>query len=327
MTHTKEVWHTVTSVLNGNRAASGKSIKPYDFKYPEKISRTFMRTLEDMHENTALMIASSMGAYLRTYVDMKAIKCYQVAGDMVIPKPHSEAKLPPYVFVAFDIPPLEGIGLLQVDLQLCFIAIDLLMGGPGWKEQKLRKLTLLEGQLLTNLFRGVINEYVQVWSEVLDVSISPNILSIDTDPNLNPRTLSRQTSHHSLYLQSLYSVNITQNLVDLFINFPLNPILNQLPKLAEKYISRQKKMGLDRDQILRRVSHLKVNLSVELGKATIKTKQLLELKVGDVVLLDKNIKDEFNLTINNQVKLMGRPGLRGERRAIQITKIVKEGEL
>jgi len=65
-------------------------------------------------------------------------------------------------------------------------------------------------------------------------------------------------------------------------------------------------------------------LSAEMGNATISLRELLELKPGDTIMLDKPSSAEMEIKIESIPKYLGVPGIRHGNKAIQINKIIEK---
>jgi flagellar motor switch protein FliM len=66
---------------------------------------------------------------------------------------------------------------------------------------------------------------------------------------------------------------------------------------------------------------------VELGKASLKVSDFLQLKVGDVIKLRKKINQEIEVIIAGKRKLAGRPGSIDGKKAVRITRLLNDEDL
>jgi len=64
-----------------------------------------------------------------------------------------------------------------------------------------------------------------------------------------------------------------------------------------------------------------LEVSVEMGNAGISLRELLDLAVGDTIMLDKPCSGELSVKIEGMPKFSCVPGIRHGNKAIQITKI------
>ena len=105
--------------------------------------------------------------------------------------------------------------------------------------------------------------------------------------------------------------------------FTIEPIKDKL-----KHVFHEEKTEVDqtvRKSIEARIREFNVNLSCSLGKTTMCGKELLELKVDDVITLDQRIGDSIVVLVDGVSKFRGYPGCCNNKQAVRITeKLYKE---
>ncbi len=74
------------------------------------------------------------------------------------------------------------------------------------------------------------------------------------------------------------------------------------------------------------LQNIPVTLSVEVGRATIKIRDLMRLTQGSVVELDRIAGEPLNLLVNNTVVAQGEVVLVNERYGIRLTRVVPASE-
>lgn len=65
---------------------------------------------------------------------------------------------------------------------------------------------------------------------------------------------------------------------------------------------------------------------VELGTATVTVAELLELAVNDVLQLETRVDGDISILVGQRVKFLCKPGLSGNKTAVQIVKVLDEGD-
>jgi flagellar motor switch protein FliM len=65
-----------------------------------------------------------------------------------------------------------------------------------------------------------------------------------------------------------------------------------------------------------------VDLSVELGKTSITSRELVSLKKGDILVLEKDVADEMVVMVQNLPKYYARPGKIKDNLAVDIVSLV-----
>jgi len=71
---------------------------------------------------------------------------------------------------------------------------------------------------------------------------------------------------------------------------------------------------------------IQVNLSVEVGRATIKIRDLLRLTQGSVVELDRVAGSPVDLLVNNTIVAQGEVVLVNERYGVRLTRVIPASE-
>ena len=74
------------------------------------------------------------------------------------------------------------------------------------------------------------------------------------------------------------------------------------------------------------LQNISVTLSIEVGRAMIKIKDLMRLTQGSVVELDRSAGEPLDLLINNTVVAQGEVVLVNERYGIRLTRVVPASE-
>ena len=100
-----------------------------------------------------------------------------------------------------------------------------------------------------------------------------------------------------------------------------------MPTLGAQHLyvtERKKDPKRDSELVEENLMRTKVPVVASLGNVEMTLKDISQLQIGDVVRLDQGVKDEVTVSIDNQVKFRGHPGLVGKKKAVKITKVVSE---
>jgi flagellar motor switch protein FliM len=92
-------------------------------------------------------------------------------------------------------------------------------------------------------------------------------------------------------------------------------------KLSESF--RSEKLEVDsiwRSAIEERLKETGVILTCTLGNAKITSKELLDMKTDDVIVLDRKVHEPINIHIEKVKKILGYPGSLNNHKAIRIEK-------
>lgn len=76
-----------------------------------------------------------------------------------------------------------------------------------------------------------------------------------------------------------------------------------------------------------RIKFFESLVSANLGQATLSIRDLLELKIGDVVILEKRLNEDIDIYVEEELKFTGRAGLLGKYKAVEILKRLYKEEI
>ena len=80
------------------------------------------------------------------------------------------------------------------------------------------------------------------------------------------------------------------------------------------------------DMIRQKLRKTKVPVIIQMGQFDISVREFLSLSYGDVLQLDTKVDDELKCIVGNNTKFYCRPGTSGKKAAVQITRLITEGD-
>jgi flagellar motor switch protein FliM len=294
-----------------------KKIKPYDFRRPNKLSKDQIRTLVMLHENLARLLTTSLSTYLRSMVRGQVVSIDQLTYEEFTKSLHN-----PTVMNIISLKPLEGNMLIELSPQLAFAIVDRLLGGFGYSMEKIRELTDIEQTVIKRVMAKVLPSIKEAWQVVAE--LNPGFESIE----LNPLFTQIIPPTDMIVLVTL-EVRIAEAFGLMNVCIPLavlEPILDRLN--AQVWFTRSSNKTSNTQSlsaIQQRLSQAAIQVSAELGQATISVGELLTLAVGDVIQLDQSVKGLLDIRVGNQVKFKASPGVSDNKMAFQVAKILHEG--
>jgi flagellar motor switch protein FliM len=107
-------------------AASPNLATTYNFRRPDRVSKDQVRSLHFLHDRFARNVSTSLSAYLRAATEVSLVSVEQFTYAEFL------SSLPdPTAFYAITLPPLEGMGALELNPVVAFTMIDRMLGGSG----------------------------------------------------------------------------------------------------------------------------------------------------------------------------------------------------
>jgi flagellar motor switch protein FliM len=295
-----------------------RKIKAYDFKRPDKFSKDQIRTLYMLHENFARLMNTYLSAHLRTIVHIDVASVDQLTYEEFI------RSLPnPSVIGVFQMRPLKGNAILEFNPNVIFSIIDRLFGGPGLPPTKTRSLTDIEEAIVKRVINKTLECFQEAWKQV--VAIEPKLEIMES----NPQFTQIVPPNDMVVIITLHiKIGQAEGLVNICIPYlVLEPIMS---KLTTTYwvASSVAKQALPEhiNAIQRKLEKAFIPLFVELGKTTITVQELLGLTVNDVLQLNSKVEEDLDVMVGQNKKFRGKPGISGHKVALQVTKVISEGD-
>ncbi len=292
-------------------------VKLYDFRRPDKLSKDQMRTLQLIHETFGRLAGSSLSAYLRAAAQFNLVSIEQgVYGEYVERVPEGT------ILHILSMDPLPGNVLIGIDLVAAMAAVDRLLGGTGAPPETLRAPTEIELALVRTLVGTMLAGLSEAWGRVIE--LQPSIRDVVLDARYVQVALRTDPVVVIALEMALSHCSGTITLCLPYVT--LEPIL---PKLnAQLWFASARRGGaVKTEQIRQSLETVTVDLKVELGGASVTLQELLDLDVGNVVLLDRSTREPVDVLIGGMRKFLARPGLMGKRMAVQITDKAPEATL
>lgn len=306
----------VVNAENIKQEQKQRKIKLYDFKRPDKFSKDQIRTLYMLHENFARLLNTYLSAHLRTMVQVSVASVDQLTYEEFI------RSMPnPSVISVFEMRPLSGNALMEINPSIVFSIIDRLFGGVGTPPAKPRELTDIEQSIVARIVNKALESLSEAWRQV--VNVEPRLEVIES----NPQFTQIVPPNDMVVIITLQTrIAQTEGFINLCIPYlVLEPIM---PKLTTSFwvASSIARAGSKTNvaQMQKKLERTLVPLMVELGRINVTVAEMLDLTVGDVVRLDSKVNAELPIIIGQHQKFKCKPGSSNNRIAVQITQVVSE---
>ena len=216
--------------------------------------------------------------------------------------------------------PLPGSPFLCFDTHLGTLIIDYLCGGNGQvnKNAKKEDFGAIEQHLMTKITRETINCLEEVWKIILPVKIYVGEVEFDS------RYIT-SVSHDEMFVVTYFSTKIEESTGVLTLALPytsLEPIKQKLTSTVSH--DEQKTNYSWMSNLKEYIPQIDANISVELGKKNVTVRDLLRMRVGEIIVLDQFIGDELMVYMEGVPKFKGYPGHYKGNNAINITSILSQ---
>ncbi len=291
-----------------------KRVKLYDFRRPSKFSKEHVRVFDMIHENFARSVSTYLSGRVRTFVSINLASIDQITYEEFI------RSLPaPAFIVVFSAPEFVGSAILEMNLELFYTILDLILGGPGTTNVK-RPPTEIEISIMRKEVMNILANLAQAWGDVY--AFSPTIESIEN----NPQFVQIAPPSEMILLISLFlTIGKTEGFMNVcWPSSLMEPLMDRLSsrnwfKVAKKEEASEK---LQKD-LVENLGQMNVAINAVLGEAILTVREILELEVGDVIRLKSHKDEDITLQVQGKTKFLARPGTYKGYRAVKITKVVE----
>ncbi len=291
-----------------------KEVVPFDFRLPNRISKNQLRTIQNINENFAEMFSSFLMSKLQSIVS-----CNVTSVDQIYYSEYVLSVSNPACLFTFDIKHTDIKGILEFSPEFAFTLVDRLLGGNGKGDKGSQVITPIEQKVLEVVIHKLLQDLGKAWQIIGDYTFKVDKFEPDID-------FVQITSQSESVLLITFEVHIGEEsyMMNLcFATYAFDTILSKLNSQNLSSIRPLKYHGTTAQNIL--TNHLKkteLNLNVEFGKSSISFNQLIKLKIGDVITLNKKIGDEIKVSVEKKHMFNGISGVVNNHKAVRITKRV-----
>lgn len=293
-----------------------RKIKIYDFKRPDKFSKEQIRTVSIMHETFARLTTTALSAQLRSLVHVHVASVDQLTYEEFI------RSIPnPTTLGIINMDPLKGSAILEIDPAITFSIIDRLFGGQGESTKVNRDLSDIEQSVMENIIVRILGNLREAWSQVID--LRPRLGQIET----NPQFAQIVPPTEMVVLVTLETkVGEVEGMMNFCIPYlTIEPIIG---KLSAQYMYSSVRSGSTTENLnilKERLSSIEVLVIAEIGNMNLTVRDVLSLQSGDVIRLPNvSVRDSMVLKVGTRDKFLCRPGVVGNKAAVQITKKLED---
>jgi flagellar motor switch protein FliM len=285
-------------------------VTPYDFKRPERVGKEQMRALQTLHEGFGRNFGASLSALLRKLVEVKLTSVDQLTYSEFVFSLEN-----PTCFNLLRAEPLEGTLILDINPSILFPIIDRLLGGGAENSPIARRpLTEIELGLVSYITDLFLRELKHAWENVLTLELA--VARVESNPQLVQIVPPNEVVVVISFEIALGEVRGMMNLC-----IPFNAIERIGNKLtSNSWISYGRRQTTDEAirQISKNLQGSIVEIAVDLAETKITTKDLIELRVGDVITTSKDIHSPLVVRIEGMPKFYALPGAYKGQKAMEI---------
>lgn len=310
--------------INSIDSNKDKLVKKYDFYSPKKFTKDRLKLLDSVFDGYGRIISSHLTSILRLATDIELVNIEEqryfefnnalTENDILS---LTYAKLDNKVYKSDPI-------LVQITNQTLFCMIDRMLGGEGDAfEDNFNGYTDIELALYENIIKHIIPHMSDSWKNYLKVNFEYQKYEV------NPRLI-QNISMDEIVVIIVFDIKIKDINGKINVCIPGN-LLTNIFMIIENEISNNNKrkdnsVNSSAEDILKSIKKTALEIKGSLGQAELMLKDIYDLKVGDVIKLDKPKDADIMLYIEEKPWFTAKLGVYKQYIAVRVTNIMNNYE-
>lgn len=302
---------------NGStKVTDDKKVVAYDLTSQDRIIRGRLPQLEVIYEKFMRAFRVSLSGALRkiasiTLTSTEFLKFGEFINTLPLPTCMSVLRFGN----------LRGSALMVIESKLAYALVDSFFGGADRPYTKIdgKDFTPIELSIVQKVVELAIGDLEQAWASVEKIGCS--FVRTEVNPQfvgIVPPT--------DVVIASTFDVELENATGTISIVVPystIEPIKQKLQtgfQVESDQTDKKLWTAIIKEQLMETAVEVKVNL----GETEIRLKDLMELKVGDVIPLTQDATGELNVQIENVTKFKGYYGNHHGTVAVQVTRHIEK---
>jgi flagellar motor switch protein FliM len=299
--------------LEEDERAGVAEVATYDLTTQSIMLREQFFALDEVFDKFTTSLHKSLSSSLQRRIEVELVSMEMVRYREIL-----KAFSNPTSFHIFNMEPLIGSALLAIEPTLAFSLIDCMFGGNGKPLDQVREFTLIEQRMMRKFCIEVLENLEKAWEFVLSLSL------VLKKAETNPEFL-HLFAPNDLLIVVMFSISGEEfsGNIHLCISYlMLEPVKE---KFSSAYSREAEMEHTWTTQLQELLKDTHVKLSAELGRtATNSVRDLLNLRIGDVVKLNTGPQTPITIKVEDIPKFKGFPGVVKGNRAVQISALISQ---
>lgn len=290
--------------------AKPRTVHTCNFRSAGRLSNEDARSLTAIHETFAVHLAGALDTYLGTGVDVKLETLDQ------LPIKEHIAEIPPLCYI---VPFSTNTMIVELDNELVFPMIELLMGGSGSEQGIARDLSEIEAEVMQDVVALFARQAQTIWK-------IPN-LSLVAGARIKPALMHQSFALNEKATVLKFGIELAGTTGSFKFVFPqefLNTLMAQI-KLNQPQ-KKSRVSNFPAPPLRERILDCDFEIAAELPSLRVAVRDLIALQPGSVLKLRAPIRNPGMLTAGGRNMFEAVPVRNGTQRAAQLGRRVASTE-
>lgn len=287
----------------------------YDLANQDRIIRGRMPTLDIIHDRFIRLFRVSLSAALRKVANIGV----NSSGPIKFGEFMNSLPLPSCLNI-LRLEPLRGSAVMVIESKLLYALVDSLFGGSDVPYTKIegKDFTPIEIKIARRIVMTAIDDLERAWGPVFPLKFNYSRTEI------NPQFVA-VVPPSDVVISTSFDVELEKMSGSIKLVIPYSTLEPIKSKLSVGFQNEQ--LEVDHIWINRIKSQLlgtSVNLSVLLGQSWITLNDLMNLKPGDIMILDRDAEKPLDVLVEGIHKFRVVPGVLKGAKAAKIVEVIGE---
>jgi flagellar motor switch protein FliM len=305
----EKIRELLTAVGTGSKEdATGIETTEYNWNQPHFFDRKQLSKLDDSAKKVAKAMAVKFDDFCHSEFDVTVVSTTQHFASELIEQA-LEKKQNDY-YLAFGTDEEHACGLIRIPTQTAFIWVTQLLGDPESEEEDSgRDLSQLEESLLLDLLSALLGTFFhEIWDFQPVKNIVRGLLPIELKGTEELCKITFDVKKVGKEKGSETSIIILCS--------KLEPVMGK----AEQTVGVFSTDDISK-VIIDHMQQMPVCITAQLASTMLTLEEIMNLEVGDVLLLDKKIDEPVELKVNDRTAFRGQPAKSAGKHAVVITEL------
>ena len=270
------------------------SPRTYDFRRTDRIPKDQIRAICSIHDEFARGLASGLTACLRSNVAVNLISVEQLSQlDFISALPT------PACIASLSMAPFKALSLVDINPNLAFALLELLLGGGKSKPAAVtRELTLIEQKILGGIVDEVARNLEGAFRGITNVSFT--LQNQQTEPSKV-----QISAPNDMMIVFTTEIQVGEISGVIKTGIPGGPFKTLIQGFDQKGNVDTEPSEENLIRVLNLVDDSLLTVEAQLRGSSVCFADLLKLKPGDVLLLDRTPEHGIDIDVNGIPKFSG----------------------
>jgi len=275
---------------------SADGVIAYNFRRPDRVSKEQLRSLHFLHDRFARNLSTSLSAFLRAMTNVSMLSVEQFTySEFLMSLPD------PTAFYSVAMPPLDGLGALEINPTVAYAMVDRMLGGTGDSTAPNRALTEIEQNVMDSVVKLILEHLTETWRAITEVRF--RIQGRETRP-----AMLQVTGPNEGIILLAFDIAVGDGRGMLSISIPAAAIETMEEKVAEGW-NRTRRQPSASEAARLQANLGRVPLPVKtLLETRMSAREVLALQAGDVVALPHSASSPVEIHVGGVRRFNGRLG-------------------